>query len=362
MPALGLTSPLPLTSDDEGVKRTPERSAQPYSDVVRHGSAAFQGRFTGKPRSLKKEAISHLSSSLNFDGDVVSARCPESIPYSEAKQQLQTLLRHRTVRFEGLRNANEPEIGRYDMRGETRKHRTCSTRRAKTCSSEERKTSAGFGEGSRALLALPKKKEAKMGIARSVSESDISSFPPLERLSVVGRWQVAALASVSTETAGMFVDKVQGSERQWLEEFLEQKSNYESGRAKSSTVEASKVLTNDIVLSIPPPRADFSLVQEATIPSKNYLMEIRRGAIPIYQKAEFGTIKDSITLSNNARFNKVLQPAFPLLPLTWMDASVQDQGRRGRTFRSIKGYRKWKKLPVQAPVSNMWHRYNKCVL
>ena len=167
---------------------------------------------------------------------------------------------------------------------------------------------------------------------------------------------MAALASVSMETAGMFVDKVQGSERQWLEEFLQQKNNYESGHAKSSTVEASKEPTNDNVLSSPPPHADISQVQEATVLGKNYLTEIRQGAVPICQKAELAA-KDSITLSNNTRFNKVLQPAFPPVPSTWLESAMQEEGRRSCTSRSVKGYRKWRELPVQAPVSNMWHRY-----
>ena len=146
VPALGLTSPLPLTSDDEGVRATPERISQPCSDAVKDGSVLLQGGFTGKPRSLKGETISHLSSNLNFHSEVVSARCPETIPYSEAKQHLQRLLRHRTVRFEALRNAGAPEVGRYDMRGETKKHRACTFRRSRTSSSNYSRSQLNAGE------------------------------------------------------------------------------------------------------------------------------------------------------------------------------------------------------------------------
>ena len=368
VPALGLTSPLPLTSDDERVTITREPSSQPSSDVVRDGSTTLPRPFAEKPRSLKRETISHLSSSLNFDGDVVSARCPETIPYSEAKQQLQGLLRPRTVRFEGLRNATVPAaVGRYDMRGKTKKHHTCSTRKSRTyslhssrreSSAEERKTSAVFRESCRAL-SLPKK-DAKMGIVRSLSDSDITSLPLLERMNVVGRWQVAALSSVSKETARMFVDKVQGKERQWLEEFLQEKN--ESGHVMSSTVEASRQLTNDDILYSPPPHSDISLVQEATVPGKNDFVEKRQDVIPSYQKTQLAT-KDFI-IHNNTKFNKVLQPAFPPMPSTWLESfSRQAKGRRtDHTSRSVKGYRKWKELPVRAPVSDMWHigifRYN----
>lgn len=358
MPALGLTSPLPLTSDGERVKAGPGPRSRPYSVVGRDGSTAALRSLVGKPRSLKRETISGLSDSLNFDGDVVSSRCPETIPYSEAKQDLQSLLRPMAMHFGGRRHATLPETGRCDMRGETKKHRTCSIRRSRTSSSvfsrrdghaEELKTSACPHKDNQALPVL--KRQSKMGIVRSMSDSNISSYPSLGRLSLVEKWQVAALASVSMETAETFVDKVRGSDKRRLEEFLQQKNNFESGHVQASTVEVSKALTSKSSLPSPLLQHNGSLVQGMAIPTKDYLTELRLGAVPIRQNANH-VAKDSITLSNNSRFNKVLQPAFPPMPTSWLESSMRDDKKGSRTSKSVKGYRKWKELPVRAPVSD----------
>jgi hypothetical protein len=102
---------------------------------------------------------------------------------------------------------------------------------------------------------------------------------------------------------------------------------------------------------------DTTLVDDLP-PPRNFISELEAGARPVHQCT--GDARNSIFLSNNTRFNKVLQPSYPHSPSQWREASETGAaeavgGEEGEEEEEeegahVRGYRRWSDFPQRAKV------------
>ena len=98
----------------------------------------------------------------------------------------------------------------------------------------------------------------------------------------------------------------------------------------------------------------FDICEDNLPQPRSFISELQAGARPVHQYTGNG---NTILLSNNVRFNKVLQPSYPHSPSQWQEgpkieitADMEKEGGVEEGAHMI-GYRRWSDFPQRAKVN-----------
>ena len=277
----------------------------------------FRSRSEGARRTDRQ--ISELGSQLSFRKDVVLSKCPEAITYQEAKQHIGQLCRAELLpqarKKHGVR-FDVVDVGRHDVRGTLKMHKPCLPQ-----------------------LHTPHHVKRPLPPIRTISpypqslmaESDMYSTGST-RDWIRRMWEKAVLFGVSQSTARGFVSNAKGSDKQRLTDTLNQLE--ENGLDEYDTAG-----TDD--------EGDQQTDEQEAVPvAPSFLLELDLGAKIVHQQEN--RKEETVLLSNNARFEKVLQPSYPQVPHDWLSKSRS--GEDGKEDKVVRGLHRWVALPKRTQV------------
>ena len=288
-----------------------------------------------------KQQISELGAQLCFEEDVVLSQCPEAVTYSEARRRLGQLCRSEGLPLRAGRSKGDGfsvETGRHDMRGTLKKHRPCRIHSPSPPSVPRR---AG-------KLRLPPLKASSI-ITSFSSEAGLKSEPGSHD-TLRGVWEEAMLFGVCSSTARLFMSTARGKDRERLSELLQKKEERELGVMQEFPTPG---VSSPSVSEGEDERLDVCLEEKLPVTSRDFLAELQQGVTPVHQQGGGKTI----VLSNDARFEKVLQSSYPQPPQEWLKEG-REEGRRSERqlqrhprVKAVRGYQRWIALPERAKVS-----------
>ena len=287
---------------------------------------------------------SELGKILSFSDDVVSHRSPNSVTYTKAKEGAHSLFKTSDldIHIGSHLKRSRGVIGRHDCRGEPKRHIPCHLHLEEPiCVPQLGTTSLKVSTGSvikRDHSALQRNtyelshENLFLGKVKSVVPS--SSVP----------WQEQTLTKVSSSTARHLIgppstDSLDNDHRQ-LSHKTSQQSKLTVTESNEDEREAYCGGTDDL----PQPN--------------NFVKELQTGAKPVHQMKGDG---NTIVLTNNARFNKVLQPSYPHPPSHWHvaeDSKAEATSATNSTGGAdennfVIGYQRWSDFPERAKVLNI---------
>ena len=289
-------------------------------------------RFRSEGARRTNRQITELGSQLSFRKDVVLSQCPEAITYQEAKQHMRQLCRAEWLPQErknyGVR-FNVVDVGRHDVRGTLKMHKPCLP-----------------------PLHIPHHVKHPLPPIRTImspyqqslmAESDIYSTGSAKDW-IRRMWEKAVLFGVSQSTARGFVSNAKGIDKQRLSETLNQLE--ENGLDDIDTVG-----TDD--------EGDQQLdeaVEKGTVSvAPSFLFELQQGATIVHQREK--RREETVLLSNNARFEKVLQPSYPQVPQEWLSTRKSQDGKEVED-KVVRGQQRWVALPKRAQVRTIYSIYS----
>jgi hypothetical protein len=147
----------------------------------------------------------------------------------------------------------------------------------------------------------------------------------------VEKWEESVLKGVSSRTAQGFLERSRSVDRRHYEEVLESAGRREREEISRQDEEEGENGEDE---------------SEDLAPPNEYLIELSRGAVPVYDSHK---PPDAIWLDNSSKFNKVLQECYPKAPAIFL--GNEDEPVTGHTI----GYKKWQSLPVRAPSTSEVH-------
>ena len=286
--------------------------------------------------------INELSKILSFSDDVVSHRSPNSVTYTKAKEGAHSLFKvsDLDVHIGSHLKKSRGDVGRHDCRGELKRHIPCHLQlEERICAPRLDTTLLKVPAGSlikRDHSALQRNSHGQsdynlfLGRVKSVAPS--SSIP----------WQEQTLTKVSSSTARHLIglpstDSLDDNHRQ----LSHKKSSRQFKRAITQSNEDEREASCSDTDELPQ--------------TNNFMKELETGAKPVHQMKGDG---NTIVLTNDARFNKVLQPSYPHPPSHW---HVSEDSKPVTTAATITtegsdedncviGYQRWSDFPQRAKV------------
>lgn len=286
--------------------------------------------------------ISELSKILSFSDDVVSHRSPSSVTYSKAKESAHSLFKVNDldVHIGSHLKKSRGVVGRHDCRGLPKRHIPChlhleepicaprlGTMLLKVSAESMIKRDHSALQGNN-----HEQSDENFFLGRVKSVAPSSSIP----------WQEQTLSKINSSTARHLVglpstDTLDDDNYRQLSHKSSRQIKLAVAQSYEDKREASCGDTDDV----PQPA--------------NFTRELETGARPVHQMKGAG---NTIVLTNNARFNKVLQPSYPHPPSHW---NVSENSKPDTTSATITtegadeddcviGYRRWSDFPQRAKV------------
>ena len=297
--------------------------------------------------------VNELSKLLSFTDDVVSHRSPASISYTKARESTRSLFKPEDLDMGIGAHLKKTRgvVGRHDCRGEPRRHIPCHLQ-----ADEYSSLIAGAQYGNTGLPAQAKQGPVHVLERDSHDQLFVDDNYFLGRVRSVAPsksipWQEQTLKKVSSSTARHLTG--QPSQDNFddmnLRPLMYRRSRQSrhvisnaelDGKIDVTHFDSMCMCTDDL----PPPRS--------------FISELQAGARPVHQHSGDG---NTILLSNNARFNKVLQPSYPHSPSQWQEgpktevAPLAMEGGEGGEEEEeegphVIGYRRWSDFPQRAKV------------
>ena len=236
--------------------------------------------------SNKHDQIISELSGLKFEDQVISKHCPESISYSNASKRITELCQSNSItrqHWSGDTGQSSCDIGRYNMRGNGRRHMPCN----------------------------------------------LSKHTPT--VAAAGLKCTRQTSSAATENRSL-VDNMRGNGRRHMPCNLSKHTPTVAAAGLKCTRQTSSAATEN-----------RSLVDKKDKEQSNeYISTLAKGATVIHNTS------DTIQLSNNVKFNKVLQAQYPKVPAAFL-GNVRDDPTSNKY---VKGHKRWLALPVRASVSH----------
>ena len=322
---------------DSGRSNTPS-TARPSPQKNTH-SLRSQARDSGR-------RVNELSKILSFTEDVVSHRSPASISYTKARESTRSLFKPGDLDMGIGAHLKKTTgiVGRHDCRGEPKRHIPCHLQQ------DERNSlhhgSIGLSGQTKRDLILERSSHDQLHIENDHFLGRVRSVAPSRSIP----WQEQTLKKVSSSTArhltgqpskDSFDDNLRPLTHNRSRQSRRIMSNVDLGDGKDNT-HFDTACTD----GLPQPRS--------------FISELQTGARPVHQSMGDG---NTILLSNNTRFNKVLQPSYPHSPSLWQEgpktdvaAAMEEEGRVEEGANVI-GYRRWSDFPQRAKVHMYVYMY-----
>ena len=329
---------------DGGRSNTPS-TARPSPRIKNTHSLRSQARDSGR-------RVNELSKLLSFTDDVVSHRNPVCISYTKARESTRTLFKPEDLEMGIGAHLKKTKgiVGRHDCRGEPKRHVPCHLQPDDHISHLEgtQYGSIGLSGQSRRDLILERNSHNRLHVKDDHFLGRVRSVAPSKSIP----WQEQTLEKVSSSTARHLTGQPSKDNfddnlhvRPLTHKRSHQRRHHSMAISDSEFGDEKDVTHFDTTLmdDLPPP--------------KNFISELQAGARPVHQCAGDG---NTILLSNNARFNKVLQPSYPHSPSQWQERPktgglAEALGGEGEEEEEeegahVRGYRRWSDFPQRAKV------------
>lgn len=327
-------------------------------------SSQSQSLRTQSHRVTKKK-VNDLGRLLTFSDDVVSHRSPNSVSYTKAKEKAHSLFKSNELgdlKIGSHLKKSKDVVGRHDCRGEPKQHVPCHlplgdqvTPRLHVQFSSNTIAAARRDIYNKRNVHEPLRgrgeEEFFLGRVRSVAPSKSI------------QWHEDTLTKVSSFTAKHLVGLPSSDS---LDNYNHKQLSFKPSHEAISNVNTDNDLAA-FTSATQEGQARCSDMDSAPL-HKDFVRELEMGALPVHQpKGD----KQTILLSNNARFNKVLQPRYPHHPSQWYgNTGITEAEATSSTLTSgiaaeveeddstcVIGYRRWMDLPQRAKVSRSTSLY-----
>ena len=325
---------------DRGRSNTPS-TARPSPRIYKNThSIRSQAHDSGR-------RVNELSKLLSFTEDVISHRSPVSISYTKARESTRTLFKPEDLDMGIGAHLKKTKgiVGRHDCRGEPKRHMPCHLQPDDHISHLEGTQYGSIGLSGRTKQDLVLERNSHnqshvkddhfLGRVRSVAPS--KSIP----------WQEQTLEKVSISTARHLTGQ---PSKDSFDDNLRPLTHKRSHQRRHHIISDSEFGDDKDVT-----RFDTTLMDDLP-PPRSFISELQAGARPVHQSTGDG---NTILLSNNARFNKVLQPSYPHSPSQWQErpktggpaeAMGGEGGEEEEESAHVRGYRRWSDFPQRAKV------------
>ena len=317
-----------------------------------HGSISAPSRPSPRSNTLTsarvqshqvtKKEVNELGKLLTFSDDVVSHRSPNSVTYNKAREGAQALFKTSElgdVRIGSHLKTSKGVVGRHDCRGEPKRHLPChlqSDDQSSTLLSTQWSTHLPKKGSTFRHVASGRSGEEEFLLGRVRSVAPSQSIP----------WQEQTLTKVSSSTARHLIGLP--SSESLADRQLSFKRSHQLIPDSSS----------DKHLDAGGEEATLCTDSNGVRQQKGFIKELQMGAKPVHQTRGDG---NSILLTNNTRYNKVLQPSYPYQPSQWQSevskveassvkASASDRLEEEDDDGCVIGYRRWLDFPQRATV------------
>ena len=295
--------------------------------------------------------VNELSKLLSFTDDVVSHRSPMSISYTKARESTRTLFKPEDLDMGIGAHLKKTRgiVGRHDCRGEPKRHIPCHLQ------PDDHSSLLGIQHGTIGLsaqtkrdLVLERSSHDQLHIDDDYFLGRVRSVAPSKSIP----WQEQTLKKMSSSTARHLTG--QPSRDNFDDDLrpLTYKCSHLSRRTciiTSAELDDRKDVTS----------FDTTCTDDLPQP-RSFISELQAGARPVHQRMGDG---NTILLSNNARFNKVLQPSYPHSPSQWQEGpkaevavAMEGEGEMEEGAHVI-GYRRWSDFPQRAKVHVQMYMY-----
>ena len=277
-----------------------------------------------------QQHVDELSKTLEFSYDVVSTRSPHMISYSHGKGRNRSLFKANSLGINTTHDRTPKTNGvvvRHNCRGEPKRHMPCNLSMDHTTPPSSTHTWKA--------MPIPNSRGHTCNTLPGLTSSNelVSTESKVKRTSVVPLsksfpWEEETLHKVSSSTARRLVGlpstiSVTQNASHDQQQLSPRHSNIRDGRESEYKMEWTE--------------------RSSSPPLRSYVSQIRTGAKPVHQpRGE----PESIILSNDAHFNKVLQTSYPQSPRFDGDECVPSS----REGAITKGYRKWLDYPQPVKV------------
>ena len=295
--------------------------------------------------NLAGREVNELSRVLTFSDDAVSHISPRLVSYNKAKEGSRSLFKVKDLDVDIGSHVKKAKglVGRHDCRGELKRHHPCHLQVSEHIDPQP---------SSRWAAAIPVKRnrsfqnssgdqvhdregEFFFGRVRSVAPS--TSIP----------WQDQTLTKVSSTTARHLVglpssDNVDDDKKRQVSH---RRSHHLHVHVDPTSATDTVTIDRDTGGEQETGSCHSDLLQA----TKDFVKELKGGSKPVHQLNGDG---NTIVLSNDARFSKVLQPSYPHSPSQWQAQSLRTEarGEEEEEDNCVIGYRRWSDFPKRAKV------------
>lgn len=301
------------------------------------------------PHSHARRDINQLSKFLTFADDVVSQRSPNSVTYTKAREGAHSLYKPSDldVSIGSHLKKSKGVVGRHDCRGELKRHVPCHLQLDDPNTAPRPGTQWNATPG-----PLIKRDHSTLSQRNSHGQFEENFF--LSRVKSVAPsssvpWQEQTLTKVSSSTARHLIGLPS------MDSLDDNHRHVSYKRAHQNTLGVG--MESIVGGRITPGGEEDDLPRP-----KNFVRELKSGAKPVHLIKGDG---NTIVLTNNARFNKVLQPSYPHPPSHWHAAAVESSKAGGTSAVEeeeeedgcVVGYRRWSDFPQRAKVQCVHVQY-----
>ena len=287
--------------------------------------------------------VNELSKLLSFSDDVVSHRSPQSVTYIKAKENSRSLFRpdDLDIGIGSHLRKTRGVVGRHDCRGEPKRHIPCHLQSDDNSGPPVSGQFYTTGQMKQDLSFERSSQDQVRGKEEDIFLGRVKSVPSSKSVP----WREQTLKKVSSSTAKHLTGQPSSDS---LDDNHRQLSYRQSRQLRhvstDDKLERTVVLCGDSD-DLPPP--------------KNFIKELKMGAKPVHQLKGDG---NTIILTNNACFNKVLQPSYPQHPSQWHDSSKAETTAAVEEDNCARGYRRWLDFPQRAKVHVLYtHCTQTCI-
>ena len=283
--------------------------------------------------------VNELGKLLSFTDDVVSHRSPRSISYTKARESTRSLFKPEEldVGIGTHLRKTRGVVGRHDCRGEPKRHIPCHLQLDDHSPLLGTHTQYGTTGQMKRDFIHERNSHDQLHVEDGYFLGRVRSVAPSKSIP----WHEQTLKKVSSSTARHLTgqpstDSLDDNLKRFSHRRLRQSRHAISNPDFDGGMEDTCGPCTD---DLPQPR--------------NFIKELQAGAKPVHQRMSDGC---TILLSNNARFNKVLQSSYPHSPSQWQEGSNAEtytvtMSGGGVEEAHVIGYRRWSDFPQRAKVN-----------